>query len=151
MNSWTITQMRDRRLQDRTAVAFYVRVTSTANPELSAAAVTLGVSKSGLAVCLPFQLAPGSLVRVDIADSVLHGFIAHSHEWPQSARPSFARNKLWTETSWAAESPESPLFHTGIDISEITIGQSGLSQLLEATIEETRSNHQMTTAGSDWS
>jgi hypothetical protein len=141
--------MRDRRLQDRTAVAFYVRVTLIADPELSAAAVALNLSKAGLAVCLPFPLMPGSLVRVDIADSVLHGFIAHSQEWPQSETPSFARNKLWTETSWAAESPQSTLFHTGIDISEISIGQSGLSQLLEATIEETRSYHQMTSSGSD--
>jgi hypothetical protein len=92
---------------------------------------------------------PGSLVRLDIADSVLHGVVAHSHEWPQSAKPSFARNKVWTESSWTADSPESTLFHTGIDISEISIGQSGLSQLLEATIDETRSNHQMTNSGSD--
>jgi hypothetical protein len=140
--------MRDRRIHDRTAVAFYVCVTVIANPELSAAAVTLDVSNGGLSVCLPFHLMPGSLVRVDIADSVLHGFIAHSHEWPNSARPSFARNKLWTETNWAAEGTESTLYHTGIDISEISIGESGLSQLLEATIEETRSNHQMTSSGS---
>lgn len=126
-----------------------MHVTLITNPELSAAAVTLDVSNSGLAVCLPFQLMPGSLVRIDLADSVLHGVVAHSHEWPQSVTPSFARNKVWIETSWSAGSPDSTLFHTGIDFSEISIGQSGLSQLLEATIEEMRPSPQMTHQVSD--
>ena len=136
--------MRERRLHERTTAGFQVRVTLTTNPEFSASSEALDISKFGLAVCLPFQLMPGSLVQIDIADSVLHGVIAHSREWPQSKRPSFARNKLWTESSWTAESPASTLFHTGIDIVEVLIGTSGLSQLLQATLEETLPNLQVT-------
>jgi PilZ domain len=129
--------VRDRRLHERTATGFQVNVTLCSNPELSGAGETVDISASGLAVCLPFELAPGSLVQVHIADSVLQGFVIHSREWPASASPSFARNKIWTESSWAAEAPpERPLFHTGIDLVEASIGTSGLSQLLEATLAD---------------
>jgi len=129
--------MRERRLHERTTTGFQVNVTLCSNPELTAAGETLDISRFGLAVCLPFELTPGSLVEVEIADSVLQGFVIHSREWPASTGPSFARNKIWTESSWAAEAPpERPLFHTGIDIVEASIGTSGLSQLLQATLAD---------------
>ena len=80
-------------------------------------------------------ITPGSLVRVDIADSVLYGFIAHSEEWPVLSKPSFARNKVWSDSS-ADAVPERRLFHTGIEVVEVAMGTSGLSQLLKTTLEE---------------
>ncbi len=132
--------MRDRRVHDRIPVAFQVSVTVVANPELSATGEAQDISQSGLGVFLPIPLPEGSLVRVDIADSVLYGFIAHSEEWPVMSKPSFARNKLWSESSTESDTPAERRFHTGIDIVEIAMGTSGLSQLLKTTLEETLPN-----------
>ena len=77
---------------------------------------------------------------MDIADSVLYGFIAHSEEWPIMSKPSFARNKLWSESSTEADSHAERRFHTGIDIVEVAMGTSGISQLLKTTLEEALPN-----------
>ncbi len=127
--------MRDRRLHDRVPVAFQVCVTVVANPEISAAGEVQEISKAGLGAVLSIPLTPGSMVRVDIADSVLYGFVAHSEEWPNLSKPSFARNKVWSDSS-AETLPERRLFHTGIDVVEVAMGTSGLSQLLKTTLEE---------------
>jgi hypothetical protein len=63
--------MRNRRIHDRVPVAFQVCVTVVTNPELTATGEAQDISSSGLGVFLPIQLVAGSLVRVDIADSVL--------------------------------------------------------------------------------
>jgi hypothetical protein len=128
--------MRDRRIHDRVPVAFQVCVTVVTNPELSATGEAQDISRSGLGVFLPMPLPAGSLVRVDIADSVLYGFVAHSEEWPIMSKPSFARNKLWNESGTEGDTPPERRFHTGIDIVEIAMGTSGLSQLLKTTLEE---------------
>lgn len=132
--------MRDRRVHDRIPVAFQVCVTLVTNPELTATGEAQDISRSGLGVFLPIQFPAGGLVRVDIADSVLYGFIAHSEEWPILSKPSFARNKLWSESSAEADTPPERRFHTGIDIVEIAMGTSGLSQLLKTTLEEALPN-----------
>ena len=135
--------MRDRRVHDRVPVAFQVCVTLVANPDLSATGEAQDISRSGLGVFLPIHLPAGGLVRVDIADSVLYGFIAHSEEWPILSKPSFARDKLWSESSTDSDTPPGRRFHTGIDIVEIAVGTSGLSQLLKTTLEETLTNLDM--------
>jgi len=132
--------MRDRRIYDRVPVAFQVCVTVVTNPELSATGEAQDLSKSGLGVFLPIPLPDGSLVRVDIADSVLYGFVAHSEEWPIMSKPSFARNKLWSESNVEGDTPAERRFHTGIDIVEVAMGTSGLSQLLKTTLDETLPN-----------
>lgn len=132
--------MRDRRVHDRVGVAFQVCVTVVTNPELSATGEAQDISRSGLGVFLPIHLPAGSLVRVDIADSVLYGFIAHSEEWPILSKPSFARNKLWSESTTEGDAHAERQFHTGIDVVEIAMGTSGLSQLLKVTLEETLPN-----------
>lgn len=136
--------MRDRRIHDRLPVAFQVCVTVVANPELTATGEAQDISKSGLGVFLPIPLPEGSMVRVDIADSVLYGFIAHSEEWPVLSKPSFARNKLWSESRTEAETHGERRFHTGIDLVEVAMGTSGLSELLKKTLEETLPNLQIT-------
>jgi len=132
--------MRDRRVHARIPVAFQVCVTVVANPELSATGEVQDISKSGLGAFLPITLPEGSLVRLDIADSVLYGFVGHSEEWPVFSRPSFARNKLWSESDAPAETSLERRFHTGIDLVEVAMGTSGLSQLLKTTLEEALPN-----------
>jgi len=119
-------------------------VTVVANPELTGTGEAQDISRSGLGVFLPIPLPEGSMVRVDIADSVLYGFIAHSEEWPILSKPSFARNKLWSESGTEAETHSERRFHTGIDLVEVAMGTSGLSQLLKKTLEETLPNLQIT-------
>lgn len=139
--------MRDRRIHDRVPVAFQVCVTVVTNPELTATGEAQNISSSGLGVFLPIQLVAGSLVRVDIADSVLYGFVAHSEEWPIVSKPSFARNKLWSESSPDGDTHSERRFHTGIEVVEVAVGTSGLSQLLKTTLEETLPNLETSSLG----
>lgn len=139
--------MRDRRIHDRVPVAFQVCVTVVTNPELTATGEAQDISSSGLGVFLPIQLVAGSLVRVDIADSVLYGFVAHSEEWPIVSKPSFARNKLWSESSPDGDTHSERRFHTGIDVVEVAVGTSGLSQLLKTTLEDTLPNLETSSLG----
>ena len=137
----------EKRHRYRQAVAFQVRVTAMANRGLTLSGETLDISESGIGVCLPLQLTPGSLVQLEIADSVLYGFVAHSREWAPMSEPSFARNKSWvgeSESSAAGASPLGRFFRTGIEVVEVLIGTSGLSQLLKANFEERMPSLQMT-------
>ena len=127
----------EKRHSYRQPVAFQVRVTAMANPGLTVSGETLDISESGIGVCLPLQLTSGSLVQLEIADSVLYGFVAHSREWSSMSEPSFARNKSWIGDSESNAAPFlGRLFRTGIEIVEVLIGTSGLSQLLKANFEE---------------
>ena len=137
----------EKRHRYRQAVAFQVRMTAMANPGLTLSGETLDISESGIGVCLPLQLTPGSLVQLEIADSVLYGFVAHSREWAPMSEPSFARNKSWvgeSESSAAGAPPLGRFFRTGIEVVEVLIGTSGLSQLLKANFEERMPSLQMT-------
>jgi len=140
----------EKRHRYRQAVAFQVRMTAMANPGLTLSGETLDISESGIGVCLPLQLTPGSLVQLEIADSVLYGFVAHSREWAPMSEPSFARNKSWigeSESSAAGAPPLGRFFRTGIEVVEVLIGTSGLSQLLKANFEERMPSLQMTYSG----
>jgi hypothetical protein len=132
----------EKRHSYRQAVAFQVRVTVLANPGLTVSGETLDISESGIGVCLPLQLIPGSLVQLEIADSILCGFVAHSLEWAPMSEKSFARNKSWVggESIEVAQQSLGRSFRTGIEIVEALIGTSGLSRLLEANFEERMPN-----------
>ena len=137
----------DKRHSYRQSVAFQVRVTAMANPGTTVLGETLDMSDSGIGVCLPLQLAPGSLVQLEIADSVLYGFVANTREWAPMSEPSFARNKSWideSESSAAAAPSSGRFFRTGIEVVEVLIGTSGLSRLLKANFEEKMPSLQMT-------
>jgi hypothetical protein len=140
----------EKRHSYRQPLAFQARVTAMANPGMTVSGETLDMSESGIGVCLPLQLAPGSLVQLEIADSVLYGFVANSREWAPMSEPSFARNKSWigeTESSGAPAPSLGRFFRTGIEVVEVLIGTSGLSQLLKANFEERMPSLQMTYSG----
>lgn len=101
----------NRRIQERHPADFQVRVTEVDTPELSASGQAFDVSQSGISVYLPLQMKTGSAVRLNINDSVLFGFVSHSE-------------------------PERSYFRTGIEVLQVLVGGSDLSQLLKATIEE---------------
>src|SRR5579862_811607 len=128
----------EKRHSYRQSVAFQVRVTLLASPGITVSGETLDISESGIGVCLPVLLAPGSLVQLEIADSLLRGFVANSREWAPMSEPSFARNKSWRGGSESTEmtQPLGRCFRTGIEVVEVSIGASGLSQLLKATFEK---------------
>ena len=119
-----------------------------ADPTISALGETLDMSESGMGVCLSRPLMPGSLVQLEIADSVLQGFVAYCREWSPMVEPSFARNKAWISGSDSEGDapPERTSFRAGIEIVEATIGTSGLSQLLRENFEMTMPHLPMTFA-----
>ena len=112
----------DRRTHDRLPVVFHIRVTELANPEISASGEALDITEAGIGVYLPLQFAPGSPVRLNIKDSELYGFIRYS-----VAERSF--------------------FRTGIEVVEVLIGTSSLSQVLKSTLEEAMPALQMISSG----
>jgi hypothetical protein len=139
----------EKRHSYRQSIAFQVRVTLLANPGTTVWGETLDISEFGIGVCLPVPLAAGSLVQLEIADSLLRGFVAHSREWAPMSQPSFARNKSWLSGSESAETNEAlgRYFRTGIEVAEVSIGASGLSQLLKANFEERMPDLEMTYSG----
>ena len=89
-----------------------VRVTEVNDADFTASGQVVDISQSGMGIYLPLQFMPGSVVRLTINDTVLFGFVAHS-------------------------TPERSYFRTGIEIVQVLIGGSDLSQLLKSTLEET--------------
>ena len=107
----------DRRVHERHRADFQVRVTELADPDFSASGQVVDISESGLGVHLPLQFMAGSVVRLTIKDSVLFGLVAHSE-------------------------PERSYFRTGIEVVQVLIGESELSNLLKATLEKAIPNVQ---------
>ena len=99
----------DRRIHERHPSDFQVRVTAVENCEVSASGQVVDISQSGIGVYLPLHFTPGSVVRLNIGDSVLFGFIAHS-------------------------TPERSYFRTGIEVVQVLIG--GSDPWLKTTLEE---------------
>jgi hypothetical protein len=101
----------DRRIDERHPTGLQVRVSEIDYPDFSASGQVVDLSQSGIGVYLPLQFTPGSAVRLNINDSVLYGFVAYS-------------------------TPERSYFRTGIEVVQVLIGGSDLSQLLKTTLEE---------------
>lgn len=66
---------------------------------------------------IPLELGPGDIVRLDVTDTVLFGFVTYS-------RPD--------ETSHASLKP----WRTGIEIQKVLLGDSDLATLLRTVLEE---------------
>jgi hypothetical protein len=101
----------DRRFHERRPASFQVRVTEISTPEVSASGQASDISESGIGIDLPLQFQPGSVVRLEINDCVLFGFVAHS-------------------------TPQRTGFRTGIEVVQVLLGTSDLAQLLKATLQE---------------
>jgi hypothetical protein len=101
----------DRRFNERYPTGLQVRVSEIDCLDFSASGQVVDLSEAGIGVYLPLQFTPGSAVRLNINDSVLYGFVAYC-------------------------TPERSYFRTGIEVVQVLVGGSGLSQLLKTTLEE---------------
>lgn len=105
----------ERRADERHQVQFEARVTMVGDRERSAVGHVSDISNSGISVGLPFQLETGDVVQIEIADSMLSGHVIYS---------IYSR-------------PDDSLFRTGIEVSQVLLGATGLSRLLQRVLMET--------------
>ena len=101
----------DRRFYGRFLTSLEVQVTSLSNPASSASGRVSDVSISGIRVELSHQLAPGEIVRLDLADSSLFGHVRYSN-------------------------PPGPPFLSGIEVERVLLGTSDSAQLLQKTLNQ---------------
>jgi hypothetical protein len=94
--------MPDRDVHERHPTYFQVRVTAIEDPEFTASGPIVDLSQSEISVYLPLEFTPGSVVRLNINDSLLFGFVAYS-------------------------TPQRSYFHTGIELVPVLIGGPDLS------------------------
>ena len=69
------------------------------------------ITEAGIGLYVPVHLAPGSVVRLKLNGSVVHGFVSHA-------------------------APRGSQFRVGVEVIQVLIGESDLSQLLTATFAE---------------
>lgn len=103
------------RFDTRYPADFEVWVTDMQNLGHSACGSMQDISSSGVSVITPLQLNPGDVVRLDVGDSVLYGFVTN-------ARAALGSS----EANWRC----------GIEVQRVLMGGSGLSQLLELALRE---------------
>ena len=103
------------RFDTRYPADFEVWVTDMQNLGHSACGTMQDISNSGVSVITPLQLNPGDIVRMDVGDSVLFGYVTHCGAVLGSS------NAGW---------------RCGIEIQRVLMGESALSNLLEQTLRE---------------
>jgi hypothetical protein len=101
----------DRRIHPRLAADFNVAVTSLNPAESVCSGRVVDVSPSGLCALLPLELATGTLVKLEIADSALFGHIIYSNR-------------------------ESAAFRTGVAVERVLLGGTDLARLFERSLRE---------------
>jgi hypothetical protein len=89
--------------------ALRVRVTNLAKPAQTGDGRMTDISESGMGVAVPFALAAGDIVQLDVDDSRLFGFVVHS-------------------------SCEEDEYRAGIELQRVLIGASDLSRVLHLAL-----------------
>ena len=103
------------RFDTRYPADFEVWVTDMQNLGHSACGSIEDISSSGVSVVTALQLSPGDIVRLDVGDSVLFGYVTNARAVIGSAHPDWR---------W------------GIEIQRVLMGESALSILLEEALRE---------------
>jgi hypothetical protein len=103
--------MEERRLHQRTQVQFEARVMNLTNPSVPALGRVSDVSEAGISVVLPLQFVAGDQVQLEMADSILTGRTVYCN-------------------------PENSQFRIGIEVAQVQLGTSELSNLLQRTLLE---------------
>lgn len=106
----------DGRFETRYPADLEAWVTDLQNMGHSACGVVRDISNSGICLSTPIPLGPADVVRLDIADSVLFGFVTYANPEPSQA--------------------EEPRWRTGIEVQRVLMGGSDLGQLLKKVLEE---------------
>lgn len=101
----------ERRFEHRQPAEMDVRVTRLTHPALTGPGQLSDISKSGVCVKAPFELASGDIVQLEIADSTLFGFVVHA-------------------------SLEGTASRAGIEIQRVLIGASDLSRVLHLALRQ---------------
>jgi len=96
----------DRRHVERHPAHFHATVTPVAQREHAVRGRVDDISKAGICAVLPRPLAPGDLVQLEMADSLLFGHVIFCN-------------------------PQSGEFRTGIEIERVLLGETDLSQILQ--------------------
>src|ERR1051325_6533245 len=97
----------ERRFEARFPSDLPVVVTGLDTETDSVTGTLLDISESGICVLLREPKSPGSLVKLDFADTVLYGQIAYSNE-------------------------ENGTFRTGVSVERVLVQSSDLSNILES-------------------
>jgi hypothetical protein len=99
----------ERRYDHRLPTDLDVRVTRLTQPAKSGPGQLADISNSGVCITVPFELAAGDVVQLEIADSNLFGFVVHA-------------------------SVEGAAFRVGIEVQRVLIGGSDLSRVLHLAL-----------------
>ena len=101
----------DQRLDERYPATFEVSVTNLENHSQTCRGIVSDISKSGLAMTSPLRFTPGSVVKLDFADSELFGYVVYSE-------------------------PRDSSFRTGVEVERVLLGGTDLSQLLRGVLQQ---------------
>src|ERR1700748_3851584 len=101
----------DRRLHPGTQVYFEAKVMNRKTRAHSAIGEICDIPEKGISIMLPLLFEPADVVEIETADSVLVGRVAYANA-------------------------EASLFRTGIEIQNVQLGNSDLSNLLQRTLME---------------
>lgn len=107
----------DGRFDPRYPANMEVWVTDLQNEGYSACGTIRDISASGVCVAVPLALAAGDVVRLDIADSVLYGFVTYSEA-----------------EAYTLDTAERDSWRTGIEVQRVLIGDSDLGKLLRQVL-----------------
>ena len=98
-------------MDQRHVIDMEVYVTRLTHPAWSGHGHVADISNSGVCIKTPFELAAGDIVRLEMADSNLFGFVVHA-------------------------SPEGDAFRAGIEIQRVLIGGTDLSRILQTALRQ---------------
>ncbi|HEY1758650.1 MAG TPA: PilZ domain-containing protein [Bryobacteraceae bacterium] len=101
----------ERRFDHRHLTDLEVSITRLTHPAWSGLGQIADISKTGVCVKTPFELAEGDVIRLEIADSNLFGFVVHA-------------------------SLEGSAFRAGIEVQRVLMGVSDLSRVLHLALRQ---------------
>jgi hypothetical protein len=101
----------ERRADNRYPTSLSAKVTTIGKPEPSASGHVSDISKSGVCLNTSLQLSPGDLVQLEMAGSILYGRVAYS-------------------------TLEGTLFRTGIEVYNVLLGGTDLSDILQTILRQ---------------
>lgn len=88
-----------------------VRITDLARPDRAADGQMTDISESGMGLTVPFELAAGDIVQLELEDSRLYGIVVHAS---QGTAP----------------------YRAGVELQRVLIGGSDLSRVLHRTLRQ---------------
>ena len=101
---------RDERFDQRYPACVDIQVTGLTDRTQVSRGQVSDISRSGLCVIVPIRFAPGDLVKLEFADSLLFGYVIYSN-------------------------PEEKGFRSGIEVERVLLGGTTLSRMLQSILK----------------